>query len=180
MTKPTTPPVLNIDDVLATQELVDTNPRRGQFESRMGAIGRALDTKGIGINVTVVPPGRKAWPRHYHYVNDEMFIVLNGTGTLHFGDDDHPVKPRDIIYIRGGTGIPFQLENTGTEELEYLGLSTMIPGDVFHYVDSGKYGVMAAGTPFRVIETGGLPKFTRFIHGDMSAAYWDGEPDAQD
>ena len=174
----TDPPIVNIDRILDDPAWSDENPRRGRFEAKLGFIGRALDTEGIGINVTRVPPGQKAWPRHYHYINHEMFIVLSGTGTLHYGEAEHAIGPRDVVFIRAGTGIPFQIENTGETELEYLSLSTMLPADVFRYTDTGKIGVMARGTPLRDFGDENLPKLARFIAGDMSVGYWDGEPDA--
>ena len=175
-------PVVNVDEVLTQSEYTDTNPERGKFQARFGFIGKALGTRKIGINVTVVPAGKAAWPRHYHYNNDEMFLVLEGTGTLHHGEDDYPIKPMDVIHIEAGTGIPFQIENTGTEELRYLALSTLDPADVFVYPDSQKVGIMSLAAPFRDLSgqaDGGLEPFRRWISTDMSVGYWDNEPDAK-
>ncbi|GAA0777310.1 cupin domain-containing protein [Roseibium denhamense] len=172
-------PVLNIQDVLAKPEYCDENPERGKFQARFGFIGRALGTEKLGINITIVPAGKAAWPRHFHYINDEMFIVLEGTGTLHYGDEDHPLKPMDIIHIQAGTGIPFQIDNTGETELRYLALSALDEADVFVYPDSNKIGVMAKAAPFRDLsESGDLPAFRKWVSADMTVGYWDGEPDA--
>ena len=173
------PPVVNIADVLADPALVDDRARRGVFQAKVGMIGRALGSKGVGINVTVVPPRSKAFPRHYHYVNDELFVVLEGTGVLHHGEDDHPLKPGDVVLIEAGTGIPFQIENDSDAELRYLGLSTLIPGDVFHYVDSGKHGVMAGRAPFSAALGEGLAPFVRFFDETGPKGYYDGEPEAE-
>ncbi|MEM6887835.1 MAG: cupin domain-containing protein [Pseudomonadota bacterium] len=176
----TNPPVVNIEDVLANPEFCDANPRRGDFEARFGFVGRALNSRGIGVNITIVPPRSKAFPRHYHYQNDEMFLVLSGVGTLHYGDTDYPLKPMDVISILAGTGIPFQIDNTGDEELRYLALSTMTPTDVFHYPDSNKYGIMANGAPFRALPSDGLPRFAKWVSSDMSVGYWEGEVAPED
>ncbi|MEL6204726.1 MAG: cupin domain-containing protein [Pseudomonadota bacterium] len=174
-------PVMNIEDVFARPDCTDENPERGHYAARFALIGKALETANIGVNLTVVPAGKAAWPRHYHYVNDELFIVLAGTGTLHYGDTDYPLKPMDVINIRAGTGIPFQLDNTGEEELRYLALSTLIPADVFHYVDSDKIGVMAAGAPFRnLANSGGLPRFAKWVWAETKVGYWEGEDRAGD
>lgn len=179
MTAPPPAPVVNIADVLADPDLVIDNPERGAYQARLALIGRALGTGQIGINLTVVPPGKKAFPRHYHYINDEIFVVLSGAGTLHYGDSTHRLKPLDVISIRAGTGIPFQIANTGAEELRYLALSSLIPADVFHYVDSGKYGVMAGGAPFRDLSgEGGLPRFSKWMWQETAVGYWEGEAEA--
>lgn len=178
--KPDSPPVVNIEDVLATPEYTDANPERGKFQASFGFIGKALGSANIGINITIVPPGKTAWPRHYHYTNDEMFVVLQGTGTLHYGDDDHPLKPMDVVSIAAGTGIPFQIENTGAEELRYLAMSTLDPADVFVYPDSNKVGIMALAAPFRDLKgsADGLTPFRKWINANMSVGYWDDEPGA--
>jgi len=178
MTETPRKPVVNIHDILNDPKLVDDRPRRGKFEAKIGMIGRALGSTGVGINVTVVPPRSKAFPRHYHYVNDELFVVLEGAGVLHYGDEDWPLQPLDVVLIEAGTGIPFQIENTSDAELRYLGLSTLLPGDVFHYPDSGKHGVIAGRAPFSAALGGTLSPFVRFFDDTGPKGYFEGEPDA--
>ncbi len=173
--------IANLFDVLADPEHVMHRERRGKYQSSLALVGKVLGTKGIGINMTVVPPRSAAFPRHYHFVADELFVVLEGSGTLHYGEADYPLRPMDVISIQGGTGIPFQIENSSDLELRYLALSTMEQADVFHYPDSGKYGIMARGVPFRDLSgVEGLPRFSRFVPSDVGVGYYDGEPDAQE
>jgi len=169
-------PVVNIDDVLASDRHTDTNTRRGDFEARFAFIGRALDSRKIGVNLTIVPPRSKAWPRHFHYQNAEMFVILSGEGTLHYGPDDIAIGAMDVINIEPATGIAFQIENTSDAELRYLAFSTNDPTDVFYYPDSDKYGIMALGTPLRDFAApGGPSKLVKFIGAEMSKGYWEGE-----
>lgn len=175
---PPAKPIANIDAVLADPAHRHENAERGQFQALIGRVGQALGTRQIGVNVTVVPAGKKAWPRHYHYGNDEMFVVLEGTGVLHYGDDDHPFGPGDVIHIEANTEIPFQLENTGETELKYLGLSTLHLTDVMVYAHTGKIGVMGGGAALRGGELGNGKRFLKFLRGDATAEYWEGEPDA--
>ena len=173
------PPLCNIDDILSQPEFCDHTPERGDYEARFGFIGRALGSKKIGMNITIVPAGKTAFPRHFHYINDEMFVVLAGTGTLHHGDTDHPLRPMDVIYIEAGTGIPVQIENTGTQELRYLALSSMDPADVFVYPDSQKVGVMALATPFRDLsDDHAAAPFRKWVLLEDNVPYWRGEPRA--
>ena len=177
-------PVVNADEVLADPETCVTFPERGAYQARLAPVGQILGTERIGINLTVVPPGKAAFPRHYHYVNDEAFVVRSGSGTLRYGEDLYPLRPMDVIHVPGGTGIPFQIRNTGPEELRYLGLSSLIPADVFHYVDADKIGVMANGAPFNNMNgtriTERLPRFARWIWPETNVGYWEGEPEAGD
>lgn len=170
-----TPPIVNIAEVLADSAFSDTNRPGPGFDATLGAVGRALGTRKIGATATTVAPGAKAWPRHYHFINDEMFVILAGTGTLHYGEADHPLKPQDVVHIEAGTGIAFQIENTGEAPLTYLALSTLEPADVFVYPDSGKIGFLAGSGPMRGDTADGRPRMIRFIAEDMKTGYWDGE-----
>src|SRR5262249_38061245 len=44
-----------------------------RFEARVAAIGGRLGAQKLGYNVTVLPPGKRAFPFHNHRVNEEMF-----------------------------------------------------------------------------------------------------------
>jgi uncharacterized cupin superfamily protein len=46
------------------------------FEARLGDIGRRLGAQKLGYNLTVVPPGKRAFPFHNHHINEEMFVVV--------------------------------------------------------------------------------------------------------
>lgn len=169
-------PVVNMDAVLADPQTSDATQRGARFEARLGGVGRALGAKKLSATVTVVPPGKCAWPKHYHFANDEMIIVLQGEGTLHYGDKSGPIAQGDVAYIEAGTATPFQVENTSAAELRYLVIDPQIHPDVFVYPDSGKIGFVAGGAPLRE-QSGPTPKLTRFITDDMKAGYWDGEVD---
>lgn len=173
-----TTPICNIDDIFDDPAFVRVNEERGRFQARFGLLGKALGTGKIGLNVTEVPAGKTAWPRHYHYNNDEMFIVLAGTGVLHYGDDDFPLAEMDVAHIEAGTGIPFQIENTGEVTLRYLALSSLDPADVMVYPDSGKIGIMSLAAPHRNLSGEGLQPFRRWIGQDMEIGYWEGEAGA--
>ena len=46
------------------------------------APARSIGAQKLGCQLHVVPAGKKAFPRHAHHVNEEMFFVLSGEGTL--------------------------------------------------------------------------------------------------
>ena len=60
--------------------------------------------------------------------------------------DEHPLRKGDFVCCPAG-GPAHQLINTGTTPLRYLAVSTMIDTDVWHYPDSGKYGVIGGRAP---------------------------------
>jgi uncharacterized cupin superfamily protein len=102
-----------------------------------------------------------------------MFVILEGTGTLRFGSDTHPVTAGDVIACpAGGPETAHQLINTGETELRYLAISTMREPEVCDYPDSGKFAVISGTVP------GGDKGARRSWYvgrAENSHDYWDGE-----
>jgi uncharacterized cupin superfamily protein len=160
-------PILNLEDVEYANWGIG-----GAFEAKLGAVANRLGAKKLGCRVVVLLPGKKAWPFHLHHVNEEMFFVLEGSGTLRFGDRQYAVKAGDVICCPPGPGTAHQIVNTSDSELKYLAVSTMEPAEVAEYPDSGKFGVMAGRPP------GAGPSQSAFwLVGRKDAAvdYWEGE-----
>ena len=56
-----------------------------------------------GLNHVALEPGQMAWPPHCHSADEEIFVVLDGGGTLRLGDDEHPVRALDVVSRPAGT-----------------------------------------------------------------------------
>ena len=110
------------------------------FAARMGEIGRAIGARKLGYNLTVVPPGKRAFPMHCHHVNEEMFFVLAGSGEIRIGDEHYPIAEGDIVCCpAGGKETAHQIINTMSDgELRYLAVSTAESPEICQYPDSGK------------------------------------------
>ena len=140
-------PVLNIADAKYF-DLAEMSRSKGsalpeeRFGGRMAPLAPALGAKKLGYNVTVVPPGKRAFPFHNHRLNEEMFFVLEGTGQLRFGGDTWPLRAGDVVACPpGGPEVAHQVVNTGAGELKFLAVSTMLQPEVCQYPDSGKFAV---------------------------------------
>jgi uncharacterized cupin superfamily protein len=141
-------PFVNINDI----ELMPQRPQKPDagFEARFAPIAAPLGATKLGCRLTVLPPGKKAFPHHVHHVNDELFVILSGEATLRFGSEQYRVGSGDVIVCpAGGAERAHQLINTSTGELRYLSISSLELPEVAEYPDSGKFGVysvMAAET----------------------------------
>lgn len=130
-------PVINLND-LELQAV----PPEGHFEQSYAVISEQIGAKKLGYNLTVVPPGKRGCPFHNHHVNEEMFLILEGEGTLRFGDQEYPLRAHDIIACPPGKrDVAHQIINTGSEPLRYLALSTVERAEICEYPDSNKVGV---------------------------------------
>lgn len=139
-----------------------------RFALQTRPLGRATGARGIGCSLYEVPPGRTAFPNHYHCANEESIYVLEGSGTLRIGEDTVEVGPGDYATFPVGPGHTHQLLNTGDNPLRYLCFSTMIPTEVVGYPDSRKVG--AFGSP------GTGPQWLRvMVREGTLLDYYDGE-----
>lgn len=171
-------PILNLDElepipfeVLNKQYGGGAMPEK--FAGGMAPIGYRLSAKKLGYNLTVVPPGKRAFPFHSHHVNEEMFFVIEGAGEVRIGGDTWPIRAGDVIACPpGGPETAHQIVNTGDVTLRYLAVSSMESPEICEYPDSGKFAIKH--------DTGrsadGKPQGFRHVGRPADGRdYWDGE-----
>jgi uncharacterized cupin superfamily protein len=156
--------VINIDDV----PLHDRGNGK-QFAVKWGRIAPLLGVNGLGCAIHVVPAGKKAFPFHRHHVMDELFFIVSGEGQYRWGDETFTVRSGDLVAAPAGTRA-HQLVNTGSDDLRYLGISTMGGVDIVDYPDSGKVA-LAAGVKNADFKTATYVGLGRIQPAD----YYDGE-----
>jgi uncharacterized cupin superfamily protein len=132
--------------------------------ARAGTAARKL-----GAGIDIVPPGKRACPYHFHYAQEELFIVLEGEGTLRVAGEMLPIRKGDVIGIPPGPEYPHQIINTSDAPLTYLSISTQEVPEVCEYPDSGKYLAYTRAK-------GPLLEGGRMHRPDTDLDYWDGEP----
>jgi uncharacterized cupin superfamily protein len=160
------PSVVNLNEVEAV-----SNEKGTRFSSLGRHLGHYSGGKAIGCSWYEVPPGKAAWPYHYHTANEESLFILEGTGVLRIGKEELEVGPGDYASFPVGPDHAHQLRNSGTTPLRYLCFSTMNPVEIVGYPDSDKVGAGAwkadRSAPFvRVM----------LRRADGNVDYWDGEP----
>jgi uncharacterized cupin superfamily protein len=138
------------------------------FVAGIARIGRAAGAQKLGCTLVVVPPGKKAWPYHLQHANEEMFVILEGSGTLRYEGERFPLRAGDVIATPVCTA--HQIINTSDAELRYLAISTMIEPDIAEYPDTGKRLMIAGSPPGR----DPYPLYA-LVPGEAEADYWQGE-----
>ena len=144
--------------------LYDGGRSGGVQGPRQGTAARKL-----GAGIDILPPGKRACPYHFHYAQEEMFVILEGEGTLRVAGEMIPIRAGDVIDIPPGPEYPHQIINTSARLLKYLSISTQERPEVCEYPDSGKY-VAFARVKGTLLEGG------RMHRPDTDLDYWDGEP----
>ncbi len=143
-----------------------------KFGHRRKQLGSAAGGERLGCSLYEVPPGRRAWPYHYHLANEEAIYVLLGSGTLRIGEREVALSRGDYVALPVVESGAHQIINTSDETLRYLCFSTIIEPDVMVYPDSDKIGLFAGSAPGGPKEKRTLSKFLR---GDAEVDYYEGE-----
>ncbi len=103
-----------------------TNIFSASLERRKSARGesdwRCLDLSGehLGVRIEELPPGSNSAYHHYHVAEEEHVIVLNGTATLHIGDDAVEISKGDHVRFPAGEEVAHHIQNTSEEPVTYL------------------------------------------------------------
>jgi uncharacterized cupin superfamily protein len=158
------PNVLNRDEAK-----VDAMQHGEKFSVSIRNLGRAAGGRGVGCTHYEVPPGKTAFPRHWHGATEEAIYVLAGQGDLRIGEATVQLRAGDYVALPPGPDHVHQLLATGSANLEYLALSNAVTAEVVGYPDSKKIGVAATSGP-------GQKPWIRSLYADTSdVGYWDGE-----
>jgi uncharacterized cupin superfamily protein len=135
-------------------------------ESREGAtvarerrdLGTGAGSLRTGMKLVTVRPGKLGVAPHCHAAEEEIFVVLEGSGELLLGDEEHPVRAGHVIARPPGTGVAHTIR-AGVDGVTYLAYGTRVPNDVCFYPRSGKILFQGVGVLGRI----------------EPLDYWDGE-----
>jgi uncharacterized cupin superfamily protein len=134
------------------------------YETNCASVSDGTVARKLGLSIDVLAPAKRGCPYHFHHAQEEMFVVLEGSGTLRVAGEELPIRAGDVICIPPGPEYPHHILNTSDQPLKYLSISTQDDPEVCEYPDSGKYGAWA-GRTFKAIQ-----------RREASLDYWTGEP----
>lgn len=118
----------------------------------------------LGASIDIIAPGMRSCPYHLHHAQEELFFILEGSGTLRVAGEMLPLRAGDTIFIPPGPDYPHQIINTSDAPLKYLSVSTREQPELCEYPDSNKFLASADGG-------------RRLLQDmDRTLDYWDGEP----
>jgi uncharacterized cupin superfamily protein len=118
----------------------------------------------VGMLIESPAPGKRLAPRHYHMLEEEHALILEGEVALLLGDDRYEMKAGDYICFPAGQRIGHSFMNSGEGPCSYLMIGERNPSDVCVFPDSNKMAVKALGA------NGGAVFDMSGVRG-----YWDGE-----
>ena len=161
-------PIINIDELEYS-----TFGKGDKFLADRAPVSSKIGGKMLGYAVVRLQPGKRAWPYHSHHAIEEMFYIIEGSGTLRHAGEEYPIRAGDFICSPADPEQPHQIVNTSDEVLIYIALSNEMTTDVMLYPDSGKYGVWHGDTS----DFKAPGNFSLFARKEHAVDYWDGEAD---
>lgn len=112
------------------------------FESVRQRVGDKAGSRRIGSSVWELLPGQAAYPFHFHYVEEEQLIVLDGTPLLRQPDGWRRLERGAVVAFLPGEAGAHQLVNDSAATVRFLAISTSGEPDIISYPDEGKLGVV--------------------------------------
>jgi uncharacterized cupin superfamily protein len=104
---------------------------------------RKLGSQICGFRLERLLPGKQSSQLHRHRLQEELFLILTGTGTLRHGAQEVAVKAGDFILYLAGDPDPHTFVNTGNAPLEFIATGNRSPYEVCEYPEEGTVFVEA-------------------------------------
>jgi uncharacterized cupin superfamily protein len=150
--------VRNVDEVQ-----LERQQREPLYDTLCGGLSDGTAASKLGAGFDILAPGKRSCPYHLHHAQEEMFVILEGEGTLRVAGERVPVRAGDVVFIPPGPEYPHQFINTSDAPMRYISISTQERPELCEYPDSGKVAGYIRG--LRIIQ-----------RPTDSLDYWVGEP----
>jgi uncharacterized cupin superfamily protein len=115
----------------------------GEFAVTERDLASAAGSVRTGLRHDVVPPGKLNCPPHWHAAEHELFVVLEGTGTLELYDnhgalaEEHALRAGHCVSCPAGMRLAHALR-AGEEGMTYLAYGTRDTSEIVYYPRSKK------------------------------------------
>jgi uncharacterized cupin superfamily protein len=97
----------------------------------------------IGIGYEELLPGKQSVPFHYHMLEEEHIIALEGEATLRLGEERYTIKAGDYVGFPAGERVGHCIINESDAPFRFIIIGDRQPNEVCIYPDSKKVMVRA-------------------------------------
>ena len=154
--------IVNVDDVPTRRR----GTGEGSVSSVVRSVGDAAGSQRVGLSHYTVQPGMLMNPPHVHSAEEEIFVVLDGSGTVlvypspreHGEVEEFSVDAGSTVARPAGSQRAHAVRG-GDDGMTLLAFGTSDPNDIVYYPRSGKISFRGVGVIGRLEQVD----------------YWDGE-----
>jgi uncharacterized cupin superfamily protein len=109
------------------RDVEDSASRHGLSDTQEARFPRAdLGAEQTGVNYLIVKPGRREAFAHRHRTAEEIYVVLDGSGSVKLDDDLVELAPLDAVRVSPGVTRAFE---AGPDGLAVLIVGPHVEGD---------------------------------------------------
>ncbi|MGB5210078.1 MAG: cupin domain-containing protein [Gammaproteobacteria bacterium] len=130
-----------------------------RFGIRFKQVGEYGGGSHVGVCIEILEPGKQTCPEHYHMLEEEHVMILDGALTLRLGAREYPMRAGDYVCFPAGQRVGHTLINQGDAPCRYLIVGERNPNEVVVYPQSGRVSVRLTGAGYR---------------GSATMDYWEG------
>jgi uncharacterized cupin superfamily protein len=142
-----------------------------RFGTRVRQLGAFGGCSHVGVCMEELAPGKRAYPAHYHLLEEEHLLILEGSVTLQLGGKSFELSSGGYVCFPAGqkaghatrsdnlsrawrpayrrASRQSMLSNNSGAPCRYLIIGERNPNDVIVYTDSGRVGVRLTGEGYR-------------------------------
>lgn len=131
-----------------------------RFGTRYRQLGEFGGAKNVGVCMEELAPGKQACPHHYHHLEEEQMMIVEGSLTLRLGEKTYLMQANDYVVFPAGQKAGHSLYNHSDAVCRYLLIGERNTHDVIVYPDSNRVSVRLTGEGYNKAAT---------------MEYWDGE-----
>jgi uncharacterized cupin superfamily protein len=135
---------------LRPSSIVNRDDVEGDYGGMWKRLGRTAGAQESGLNYALLPPDEEGASPHCHSVEEEIYVVLEGVGTLELWgrprpgeplqtepEQTHALRAGHVVARPAGTGVSACLR-TGDSAMTYLAYGTRSTADTIYYPRSNK------------------------------------------
>lgn len=106
------------------------------YSTSVAEIANLWQTEKLGFHIEILNPKSFSCPYHKHYEEEELFIILKGSGTVRQDDEFYTIKEGDLVFFK--TGVAHQFYNHTDSPMLFFALSNQSNKETCTYPDSNK------------------------------------------
>ena len=111
------------------------------FECRRARLGPQTGVARVGASLWELPPGKAAYPYHFHLTEDEILILLEGTLSLRTPDGWRDLPRGEVVGFPVGEAGAHQVVNRTDSTVRFLAVSNSGAPEAVVQLDANKIGV---------------------------------------
>jgi uncharacterized cupin superfamily protein len=96
------------------------------------------DGRKIGVSYEELPPGKQSAPFHWHLMEEEHIVALEGECTLRLGAERYTLRAGDYVGFPAGERAGHCLINETDKPFRFIMVGDHAPNEVAVYPDSNK------------------------------------------